>query len=84
MYFIAYIKVSKYVTLEIKLLRDHLSYILLVFEAFIMIKGSSLKMSTAMEYISSGVIFLMIVLMNIKEINSVMRKLFTAMLKKKN
>ncbi len=84
MYFIAYIKVSKYVKLEIKLLRDHLSYILLVFEAFIMITGSSLKMSTAMEYISSGVIFLMIVLMNIKEINSVMRKLFTAMLKKKN
>ena len=84
MYFIAYIKVSKYVTLEIKLLRDHLSYILLVFEAFIMITGSSLKMSTAMECISSGVIFLMIVLMNIKEINSVMRKLFTAMLKKKN
>ena len=84
MYFIAYIKVSKYVKLEIKLLRDHLSYILLVFEAFIMIMGSSLNMSTAMEYISSGVIFLMIVLMNIKEINSVMRKLFTAMLKKKN
>ena len=49
-----------------------------------MITGSSLKMSTAMEYISSGVIFLMIVLMNIKEINSVIRKLFTAMLKKKN
>lgn len=74
MYFIAYFKVSKYVKLDIKLLRDYISYVLLVIEAIIMIKGEIL----IPVYIVAGVIFCIIILMYIREIVKMISKLLKA------
>ena len=74
MCFIAYFKVSKYVKLDIKLLRDYISYVLLVIEAIIMIKGEIL----IPVYIVAGVIFCIIILMYIREIVKMISKLLKA------
>lgn len=84
MYFIAYLKVSKYVKLDVKIFRDYAAYILLVLEAVMMIMGSSLHFKNVTVYVSSGVIFLMIVIINIREINTVIRKLIAVLVRKKS
>ena len=75
MYFIAYIKVSKYVKLSIRIARDYLTYLLLIVEAFVMIRGEDLHILNISEttvYIVSGVIFCIIVLMYIKDIKGIL------------
>lgn len=75
MYFIAYIKVSKHVKLEVKLLRDYAAYILLVAEAVIMICGAGLKIDTLKEYLITGIICAAVFALYAVEIKRIIQRL---------
>lgn len=78
MYFIAYIKVSKYVKLKIRLVRDYAAYLLLVIEAFIMVRGNVTGLSVKQEYTLSAIAFLVIIVMYISDIKKIIMKLLSA------
>ena len=80
MYFLAYLKVSKYVKLDIKPAWDYAAYLLLVTEAVIMTAGESFRLPDMSVYIASAVIFIIIVSMYFKMIISIMSKLVKALL----
>ena len=75
MYFIAYKKVSGYVELEVKRVRDYVAYLLLVADAYLMIKGYS-------QYTVCSVIFVIIVVMYYSELRRITGKLVVSLLNK--
>ena len=66
MYFLAYLKVSKYVKLDIKPARDYAAYLLLVIEAAIMVAGEGLQLSYMSVYIVCGIILVLILLIYLR------------------
>ena len=71
MYLLAYGKVKGHVKLEIRYIRDYIAYILLVIEAVIIIAVMGMK-----TYAVSGIIFVIIVIMYMREISGIIRRLF--------
>ena len=78
MFFIAYIKVSGHVKLDVKKIRDYVSYILLVIEAAVMITGESFSLTSSQEYMVSFIIFVVILILYIKEIRGIFSRLIDA------
>ncbi|MCR5507518.1 MAG: polysaccharide biosynthesis C-terminal domain-containing protein [Lachnospiraceae bacterium] len=63
MFFIAYIKVSGHVKLNVRLIRDHIVYILLILEAVIMICGEGTGASLRSIYmITAGILILILII----------------------
>lgn len=79
MYFIAYIKVSKYVKLDIRIIRDYIAYLLLAAEAVIMVRGGMSGMSVKAGYILPAALFLVIFFMYVSEIKKIILKLSGAL-----
>ncbi|MCR5356960.1 MAG: oligosaccharide flippase family protein [Lachnospiraceae bacterium] len=83
MYFMAFIKMSGHVKLDVNLPRDYFAYILLIIEALFMINGRALAMiygdvvlfNIEIEYYAAGFVFLLILISYIKDIIKILKKL---------
>ncbi|MBR6486869.1 MAG: polysaccharide biosynthesis C-terminal domain-containing protein, partial [Lachnospiraceae bacterium] len=75
MYFMAFIKVSGHVKLDVKLTRDYIAYALLILEALIMVAGDRMGINAKGDYMIGGIIFIVILIMYFCEIKNIIKKL---------
>ncbi|MCR5421744.1 MAG: polysaccharide biosynthesis C-terminal domain-containing protein [Lachnospiraceae bacterium] len=75
MYHIAYIKTSLHVKLKVNRNIDYIAYVLLVIESFIMIKAKDYGLTDRGIYIAAGIVFVLIILIYLKEIIEILNKL---------